>query len=163
MQSEQGPTTVLWRRAMEKMDVAHYKSALRLLNQVKDLAPNTPWVDEYISTAQTNIQQGKDQSWKELVPAFVIIGLVVIAVVVLAIVLVTRSGKRGKTQPVMPGYMSGGSAPLPPPAPTMPSTPAPPPQAPPPQAPPPQAAPPPAPPAPPKPPPPPPPPPPRAG
>lgn len=162
VQPEQGPTTVLWRRAMEKMDVAHYKSAVRLLNQVKDLAPNTPWVEEYISTAQTNIQQGKDQSWKELVPAIVIIAVVVIAVVALAIVLVTRSGKRGKAQPVMPGYTGGGPAPMPPAAQPMPPAQAPPPQPAPPQAPPPQA-PPPTPPAAPKPPMPPPPPPPRPG
>jgi S1-C subfamily serine protease len=165
VQPEQGAATSLWRQAMEKMDVSHYKSAVRLLNQVKAIAPDTPWVDEYISTSQTAIQQGKDQSWKEYVPAIVIIAVVIIALVVLAVVLVTRSGKRAKAQPIMPGYTGGGPAPLPPVTQPMPPVQAPPMQAPPAQAPPAPPAPPPqAPPAAPRPPmPPPPPPPPRPG
>jgi hypothetical protein len=140
----ESPVTKLLRQAVDKMQVAHYKSALRYLDQIKLLAPQTPWIDSYESEAQAEITAGHDKSWQEWVPGAVLGAVVIIALVIVAVVMVTRSGKRPKTPPLA-GYIYSAPVGPPPPSPQpMPPVQSPPPQAPPPQAPPPQAAPPPA-------------------
>jgi hypothetical protein len=129
----EGTVTTLWHQAIAKKEIAHYKVEVSILNKIKALAPTTPWIDDYVSDAASQIAAGKDKSWQESVPKVIVLTLVIIALVIGAIMRVTRSGKRGKAAPVLAGYTYGG-----PPAPMPPGPPPPPAQAPPQAAPPPQ-------------------------
>lgn len=149
VEPSQGLVTRLWTQAMDKMAIHHYRPAVRLLTQIKNTAPDTPWVDDYLSASQSAINEGKDKSWQAWLPTILGVALVVIAGIILAVVLVSRSGRRtAKAQmtgwqspPAMPPTAPPGQ-PAAPPAPTPPSSPPPAPR-PPAQTAPPQAAPPP--------------------
>ncbi len=141
----------LLQRAAAKRDAAHYKSALRYLRQIEEMAPDTPWIESYIDAAEAEIAAGNDRSWEEWLPAVIIAGVVIVALIVLAIVLVARSGKRPVPPPAASLPTAPPATPQPPPAypavappPTPPAPAAAPPPAPPPATTPPPVAPPPS-------------------
>ncbi len=145
----EGQVTVLYRQAVDKMAVHHYKAALKYLSRIKGLAPETPWIDEYLATCNSEIAAGKDKTWQEWAPWFLLVGIIIVALVAVAVMLATR-GSRARKQPPG-GYLAApGQAPPPvyPPAPASGQAPVPPAQPAPPVQPPPPAVAPPAPPAP---------------
>jgi hypothetical protein len=115
-----GPVTQLWTQAMDKMAIAHYRPALRMLRQVKDLAPDTPWVEDYISDAQSAISNGQDKSWQEWLPGAAALAVIILAGSIVAAGIVVRRNRRAfKTQ-------TAGWSPSPTAPPTWPATPQPP-------------------------------------
>jgi S1-C subfamily serine protease len=105
---ETSDTTELYNEALTAYFKKYYKRALPLFQQVKNLYPGHPFVDEYITKSQSAIQAGEDETPISLL-VWALIGGGVAFVLLLAIgILVLILRKRQK--PGVPG--PAGFAPM---------------------------------------------------
>lgn len=92
-----GTVGKLYAQAIDELEKAHYKNALKTFREIDAISPGSPWVQRYISLSQQAITEGKDTSGAVLLPWFVAVAaLPVLGVIILVIGLAigVSMGKR---------------------------------------------------------------------
>ena len=132
-------TQIAWQKGIDLFNKSHYSESLKYFNQVKSLYPAHPTVANFITNANTQIQEGHDV--KTFPTALVLsLGLGVAGVGAVVMIFVIRSHKKkhdlynqhvasGVIDPMVPGsapqYVQATASQTPPTAPIMPPQPAP--------------------------------------
>jgi len=78
IQPQESIFTRLYAQALNQYNQQHYKAALSTLQQVNAISPGNPYVQDYISNAETAIAEGRDRSWVDTLRTGSIIGGIVI-------------------------------------------------------------------------------------
>jgi serine protease Do len=108
--ASQGNATAVYREGVDLFSEDHYSAAKSKFEEVKGVNPDFPYIQDFITESQANIDKGLD---KGTFPTLLVIVLVAAAVFVVAVILIVvlvimpRSGKKGQG-PGAPGGMPGG-------------------------------------------------------
>lgn len=99
----EGTVSGLWKKALGEYYKKHYKTSLKTLNQLNDIAPGMPYIQQFKSSAQKEIAAGNDRSSAGLIKLLIIAAVGVIGLVFLLglLMLLTRR-RRPKTPPAAP-------------------------------------------------------------
>ncbi len=105
-------TQAAWNKAINLFYQAHYKSAIPVFKQVKQLYPAHPQVDAMIASSEKHIANGDNIDEFPIVPVVIVAVIAVIGIVVAIIFISTHKKKHnayvhgvatGQIQPMTPG------------------------------------------------------------
>lgn len=105
-------TQAAWNRAINLFYQAHYKAAIPVFKQVKQLYPSHPQVDAMIASSEKHIANGDNIDEFPIIPVVIVAVVAVIGAVVAVIFITTHKKKHaaymhgvttGQIQPMTPG------------------------------------------------------------